>query len=180
MTGIRWTTMFDLDTSIHIVGHVLIAVCVEDLPDWWHLLYATSLIMPVFMRFQLSWLACSICQTFPTIMEILIHYISSTIMDIMILCISSSWRFWSMCIVRGDDQLCDILYHAYSLTLYSYVFGTAICICSYVQSCIIVLCWLGGWSSIWDSSALHFWDGLIMYFSHGMTPLNSHIRGHLL
>ena len=34
--------MFDLDASIHIVGHVLIAVCVEDLPDWWHLLYATS------------------------------------------------------------------------------------------------------------------------------------------
>ena len=52
----RWTTMFDLDTSIHIVGHVLVVVCVEDLPDWWHLLYATSLIMPVFMRFQLSWL----------------------------------------------------------------------------------------------------------------------------
>ena len=26
----------------------------------------------------------------------------------------------------------------------------------YVQSCIIVLCWLGGWSSIWDSSSLHF------------------------
>ena len=46
--------MFDLDTSIHIVGHVLIAVCVEDLPDWWHLLYATSLIVLVFMRFQLS------------------------------------------------------------------------------------------------------------------------------
>jgi len=52
----RWTTMFDLDTSIRIVGHVLVAVCVEDLPDWWHLLYATSLIVPVFMRFQLSWL----------------------------------------------------------------------------------------------------------------------------
>ena len=35
---------------------VLVAVCVGDLPDWWHPLYATSLIMPVFMRFQLSWL----------------------------------------------------------------------------------------------------------------------------
>ena len=41
----------DLDTSIHIVGHVLVAVCVEDLLDWWHFLYATYLIMPVFMRF---------------------------------------------------------------------------------------------------------------------------------
>ena len=42
--------MFDLDTSIHIVGLVLVAVCVEDLPDWWHLIYATSLIVTVFMR----------------------------------------------------------------------------------------------------------------------------------
>ena len=48
--------MFNLDTSIHIVGHVLVAVCVEELPDWWHPLYATSLIVPVFMRFQLLWL----------------------------------------------------------------------------------------------------------------------------
>ena len=30
------------------------------------------------------------------------------------------------------------------------------------------------------SSSLHFWDGLIMYFGHRMTPLSSHIRGHLL
>ena len=30
------------------------------------------------------------------------------------------------------------------------------------------------------SSSLHFWDGLIMYFGHPMTPLTSHIRGHLL
>ena len=73
----RWTTMFDLDTSIHIVGHVLIAVCVEDLPYWWHLLYATSLIVPVFIRFQLSWLDSSICQIFPATMEILIYYIFS-------------------------------------------------------------------------------------------------------
>ena len=29
-------------------------------------------------------------------------------------------------------------------------------------------------------SSLHFWDGLIMYFGHHMTPLTSHIRGHLL
>ena len=50
----------------------------------------------------------------------------------------------------------------------------------YVQNCIIVLCWLGGWSSIWDPSSLHLWDGLIMYFGHRMNPLTSHIRGHLL
>ena len=44
--------MFNLDTSIHIIGHVLVAVCVEDFPYWWYLLYATSLIVPVFMRFS--------------------------------------------------------------------------------------------------------------------------------
>ena len=142
--------------------------------------FYVSLIMPVFMRFQLSWLDSNICQIFPAIMEILIQYISSTFMEIMILCISSSWIFWSNYIVRGDDHTCHIFYHAYSWPVYSYVFGTAICICSYIQSCIIVLCWLGGWSSIWDPSSLQFWDGLIMYFGHRMTPLTSHIRGHLL
>ena len=48
------TTVFDLNTSIHIVEHVLVADYVEDFPVWWHFIYATSLIMPVFMRFQLS------------------------------------------------------------------------------------------------------------------------------
>ena len=81
----RWTTMFDLETSIRILGHVLIAVCVEDFPAWCHSMYATSLIMPVFMRFHLSWLDSSICQTCLAIMEILIHCISSTIMEIMVL-----------------------------------------------------------------------------------------------
>ena len=46
--------MFDLNTSIHIVGLVIIVVCVEDLLDLWHLLYATSLIVPVLMSFHLS------------------------------------------------------------------------------------------------------------------------------
>ena len=136
--------MFDLDTSIHIVGHVLIAVCVEDFPSWWHLLYATSFIVQVFTRFQLSWLDSSISQTFPATMEILICYISSAIMEIMVLCISSSWRFRSMYIVRGNDHLCDILYHAYSWPLYSYVSGTAKCIavCEKLYHCVMLIGWL--------------------------------------
>ena len=71
----------------------------------------------------------SICQTFLATMEILICYISSAYVEIIVLCISSSWRFWSMYIVRGDDHICDIMYHAYSWPLYSYVSGTARCIC---------------------------------------------------
>ena len=92
----------------------------------------------VFMRFQLSWIDSSICQTFPAIMEILIYYISSVFMEIMILCISSSWRFWSIYIVRGNDHTCHILYHAFSWPLYSYVSGTTICTCSLVLYYLMV------------------------------------------
>ena len=81
-------------------------------------------------------------------------------------------------IVCGDDQTCHILYHAYSWPLYSYVFGTAVCICSHMQR---YLCYIVGWLVLPpSSSSLHFWDGLIMYFDHRITPLTSHIRGHLL
>ena len=87
----------------------------------------------------------SICQIFPATMEILSCYISSAFVEIMVLCISSPWRFWSMYIVRGDDHICVIMFHAYSWPLYSYVSGTTICICSYMQSCIMVLCyWVAG------------------------------------
>ena len=91
-----WNTMFNLDTSIYIVGYVLAVVCVEEFLDWWHFIYATSLIMPVFMIFELSWLDSSVCQISSAIMEILIHSISSSFMDILVLCMSSSWRFWSI------------------------------------------------------------------------------------
>ena len=141
--------MFDLDTSIHIVGHVLVAFCVEYFPDWWHFIYATSLIMPVFMGFQLSWLDSSVWQISSAIMEILIHCISSAFMEIVILHIYSSWRFWSIYIVRGDDHTCHIFYHAYSWSLYSYVSKTATSTSSYVQSLIIVLYRLDGWFFHW-------------------------------
>ena len=32
-----------------------------------------------------------------------------------------------MYIVRGDEHICSIMFHAYSWPLYSYVSGTAIC-----------------------------------------------------
>ena len=112
--------MFDLDTSIHIVGHVLVAVCVEDLRDWWHLLYVTSLIMPVFMIFQLSWLDSSICQTFPAIIDILIRYIFSLhgdhdplyifIMEILIyLYCTWRWPHMSYCIMPIHGH-CTLMY----------------------------------------------------------------------
>ena len=38
-----------------------------------------------------------------------------------------------MDIVRGDDHLCDILYHAYSWALYSYVSRIDVCMCRVVS-----------------------------------------------
>ena len=111
-------------------------------------------------------------------MEILIHCISSSLMDIMILCIYSSWIFWSIYIVHGDDHTCHILYHTYSWPLYSYVFEAAVCTCSNIQRYLYNIV---GWLVLPPgSSSLHFSDGLIMYFGHHITPLTSHIRGHLL
>ena len=84
-----------------------------------------------------------------------------------------------MHIVRGDDHICHIV---------SCLFMAIVLLCIqdcyiYLQLCVelyhcIVLI---GWMVLpLGSSSLHFWDGLIMYFSHRMTPLTSHIRGHLL
>ena len=84
-----------------------------------------------------------------------------------------------MYIVSGDDHTCHILYHAYSWPLYSYVSGTAnvfAVICRVVS--LYYVDWVAGLPL--GSSSLHFWDGFIMYFGHRMTPLTSHIRGHLL
>ena len=47
-----------------------------------------------------------------------------------------------MYIVRDDDHLCDILYHAYSWPLYSYVSETAICICRVVS--LYYVDWVAG------------------------------------
>ena len=132
-----WNTMFNLDTSIHIVGHVLVADCVEDFPDWSHFWHATSLIVPVFMRFQLLWLDSSVCQIFLAITEILTHYISSNFMEIMILYISSSWRFSYIYILHDDDHICHIVSCLF-MAIVLLCIRAAICICSYMKSCIIV------------------------------------------
>ena len=50
----HWSVMFEFDTFIRVMRHVLATICVEDLWVWWHSIYATSLFVPVSMRFQLS------------------------------------------------------------------------------------------------------------------------------
>ena len=136
-----WTAMFDLDTSIHIVGHVLVVVCVEYLRDWWNILYATSLIVPVFMRFQLSWPNSSVYQ------------ISSSIMEILIIVYCTCW--WPHM---------KFVYHAYSWPLYSYVSRTAICIFVVICRYLSFYC-TDEWLVLPPrSSLLHFWDGFYNVF----------------
>ena len=50
-------------------------------------------------------------------------------------------------------------------------------LCAKLYHCKVLIGWL---VLPLGSSSLHFWDGLIMFFSHHMTPLTSHIRGHML
>ena len=116
---------------------------------------------------------------FPAIMEILIHYISSSFMEIMLLCIFimeiliylyCTWRWPHMsyfvsCLFMSIVLLCIRDCYIY------------LQLCAELYHCIMLIGWL---VLPLCSSALHFWDGIIMYFSHCMTPLTSHIRGHLL
>ena len=85
-----WSIMFNLDTFIHVMGHVLVAICVKDLWDWWHFTYATSLIVSVFMRCHLSWLDSSILSDIFIHYENIVHYIlyvAITTCDICLLCL---------------------------------------------------------------------------------------------
>ena len=47
--------MFDLNTSIHVMGYVPSMICVEDLKVWWYFIYATTLIVIILMGFQFSY-----------------------------------------------------------------------------------------------------------------------------
>ena len=102
-----------------------------------------------------------------------------------------SWIYWSfvclhqedfdiLYIVRGDDHTCHSLYimpiHGHCTLMYPgllYVFA--------VMCRVWLLYYTVGWLVLQPgSSSLHFWDGIINYFGHRITPLTSHIRGHLL
>ena len=65
----RWTTMFDLDTSICIVVHVLVAVCAS------LICYLLNRAIVHEISALVTWF--HICQIFPATMEILLYYIFS-------------------------------------------------------------------------------------------------------
>ena len=115
----RWSIIFDLDTFIHVMGYVLIAVCVEDLQTWWHSICTTSLIMPVFMRCQLSWPDSIILSNIFIHYGDLVHYILYVAMTTCDICL----LFLFMAIVL----LC--------------IWDCYMYICSHMLGFIIVLYW---------------------------------------
>ena len=155
--------MFNLGTSIRIVGHVLIAVCIEDLPDWWRLLYATSLSMPVH---EIS----SLVTWFQYMLEISSYYgdhdpLYIFIMDIMIY-VYCTWQwplmwYYVSCLFIAIVLLCI-------LDCYMYLQ-----LCAELYHCTMLIGWL-----VFHLGS--FITPLIMYFGHWMITLTSHIRGHLL
>ena len=101
-----------------------------------------------------------------------------------------SWRSWSCVYLHHRDSKLYILYmvmtthvtfcimpiHGHCTLMYLgllYLFAVMCRVWSLY--CTV------GWMVLPPScSSLHFWDGLIMYFHNRITPLTSHIRGHLL
>ena len=97
----RWTTMFNLDTSIHIVGHVLVADCVEDLVYW-----CISYMLPPW-SFQCSWDFSS-----RDLIPVYVRHFQPLWRYWSILYLQPFWRSWSVVYLHhGDSDLC-ILYVA--------------------------------------------------------------------
>ena len=68
------------------------------------------------------------------------------------------------------------LFHGHCTLMYLWLLYLLAVMCRV----LLLYCTIGWLVHPPDSSSLHFLDGLIMYFSHRITPLTSHIRGHLL
>ena len=153
----QWSIMFDFNTFICVMGHVLVMICVEDLQVWWHSIYATSLIVPVFMRCHLSWSYSNVLS------DIFIHYGDLDLLYI----VRGDYHTWNLYIMPIHGH-CTLMYPG---LLYVYLQ-------SYLEiyHCIVLM---SGW---FFHLGLHYsTSGMdIMYFGHHVTPLTSHIRGHLL
>ena len=97
-----WSIMIVCDTVIHVMGHVLAMICVEDLQVWWHSIYATSLIVPIFIIFHLSWPDLSVHVYLP---EVFIQY--EGLIALYIVC--GDDHSWHMFIIPIHDH-CTNMY----------------------------------------------------------------------
>ena len=84
-----------------------------------------------------------------------------------------------MYIVHDDDHICHIVSCLFMAIVLLFIRDSYMYLQLYAKlyHCIVLIGWL---VLSLGSSSLHFWDGLIMYFGHRMTPQTSQIKGHLL
>ena len=150
-----------------------------------HICY--PLIVPVFMRFQLSWLDSSVCQISLAIMDIFSHYgdldplyifsfygyidpLYIFIMEILIyyvlyVAMTTQVTFCISCLFMDIVLLCI---RAFYMFLQSH---------AEIDHCIVLM------SGCFFHLVLYYSTSrmdFIMYFGHHVTPLTSHIRGHPL
>ena len=107
-----------------------------------------------------------------------------------IIYVQISWRSWSFVYLHhGDSDLCILYVAMTTYVIFCIIPIHGHCTLMYTRPLYVlaVMCrvWLLYYTVGWlvlppGSSSLHFWDGHIMYFGHHITPLTSHIRGHLL
>ena len=102
--------MFDLDTFIHIVGHVLVADCVEDFPNLWHFWYATSLIV-----------SCSWDFSSRDLIPVYVRYLQPLWRSWSIVYLHLSWRSWSFVYLYHGDSDLSILYVAMTTHVIFYI-----------------------------------------------------------
>ena len=134
---------------------------------------------------QCSWYFSS-CDLIP----IYVRYLQPLWRSWSIIYLQHSWRSWSFVYIHHGDFDLSILYvvmtphvifcimpiHGHCTLMYlGLLYLLAVMYRDWLLYCTI------GWLVLPPgSSSLHFWDGLVMYFNNRITPLTSHIRGHLL
>ena len=143
------------------MGHVLVAVCVEDLRVWWHSIYYTSLIVTIFMIFQFSchisvYLLMYHLSSFS--METILHYILYVVMTTHDICL--------LCLFMAIVLICIRNFYVYFISAVR---------CRYLS-----LYYTDEWLVLPPGSTLlHFWD-YYNAFRPSCIALTSHIRGLLL
>ena len=107
-----------------------------------------------------------------------------------IIYLQPTWRSWSCVYLHHGDSELSILYvvmNTHAIFCIMPIHGHCTLMYPGLIYLLAVMCRVWslyctiGWLVLpLGSSSLHFWDGIIMYFGHRMTPLTSHIRANLL
>ena len=131
LVSIRCFIMFDLNTFIHMMGHVPSMISVEYLRLWSHSIYDTTSIATKPMGFQFSYHS----SVLHYVLDVFIQYGDQNRLCILHGCD----RLWHMYITNIHDH-CTYMYLGLLYVLQ---------ICSHVHKVIIVLWWQVASSSTW-------------------------------